>query len=464
MSFFTDHLFVSAPKELDYLLKTYCKETAYLTMDDLKQRHKSYLFNIVRVIRRCMETQLLNINNAGAWTYTLCNQMLTLCLEYYKGVDAVTSADDLKEACRKFIDDYKELADTLRDTTEARTYLLDSDLHSRAIPNIAWQQLAQKVNPYFTVKGHHVNVLVPYPQEDLAYIRNFSSILRYLFNEPQRQYYSFYRAELDSSLFTSGMYLHTTKERTNMKQHSFDAVVVTHDNMFNDIRPRINAAANYVKKNGAVILTGLTTDFKRLDLQRISAILQDIHVYFQPVTANIILHDYELCLIVGRIKDTQAPSELTKLLTIFTNHEENEDKAFTFYGSGQDEKPPFSSYDITEAEAIALIPDVRNTTKRFLANLLPKTTADTRRPLLPFSSGQLGLILISGDINGTIQEKDTNCRHIVKGSSKQRRDVKTQVLATDDHGQATRIQRTESVYSSTNVNVILPTGSLRELC
>ena len=247
-----------------------------------------------------------------------------------------------------------------------------------------------------------------------------------------------------------------------MRTKSFDAVIVTHDNMFNSLRPRINAAANYLKKDGSLIIIGLSTDFTKLDLRRIAAVIQDIHVYFYTAQSGNMLQDHEICAIVGRSKDQQAPSELNRLIDIFALHPSVEEP-ITLYGSGQDEHPLFASYDITQAEAIVLTPDMRIATQKVLSNLLPKTLEDTRRPLLPFSSGQLGLILISGEINGTVKEENTNCCHIVKGSSTQREDEKTEVLATNDEGMPSRVRKTKSVYATTNVNIVLPTGQFIEL-
>lgn len=464
MSLFIESLLVSAPKELDYLLKTYCKENGYMKLADLKQRHREYVFNFIRMIRRCLETQLWNINNPGIGVFTLFNRQLTLCTDYFRNVMNVESADALKESCQAFKEEYEAIAGEIRSAIMGRTWVLDNDLSTAGVNTSSWNILATRAAAQFTVKGHHLNILIPYPKEDVGYMLEgcLELVLQSLFPTDVREYYSFYTQNLSSRLFRTEHYLHTTKERTNMKSGSFDAVIVTHDNMFDDIRPRINSAVRCLKKDGTMILFGLTTDFKRLDLRRIASVLQDIQVYFCTTQNGRILQDRELCMVVGHNKDPQSPAEYTKLLEIFAEHSA-EEGPFTFYGSAIDEYPLFAGYDISEAEAIALIPDMRNASHKLLATLLPKSVEDTRRPLLPFSAGQLGLVLISGDINGTIEEADTHCRHVVKGSSKQRKDLKTEVLSMDDENRPRRIQKTESVYASTNVNIVLPTGSFVEL-
>jgi len=457
-----DGLLISEPKNLDYLLKTYCKENAYLKLSDLKIKHKEYLFNIIRVVRRCLETQLLNINNPGIGIFSLFSRMLTLCLNYYNSIDTLESSDKLQEALQVFKNAYEEIVAELTTAIENRSYLISTDLAPRHITSSSWETLAERAAMNFSMKGHHLNILIPYPKEDIEYL-NLNVILRSLFPESYRRYFSFYTEDLDNRLFSNGgQCLHTTKERTNMRTKSFDVVIATHDNMFDSIRPRISAAAGYMKKDGAMVLIGLTTSFTRLDLRRISATLQDINVYFYTSQTSDILNDEEICIIVGRNKDEQSPSELSKLVDIFTQHR-IEDLPFSFYGSNQEETPLFASYDISEAEATVLLPDMQNITKSVLTTLIPKSVEDTRRPLLPFSAGQLGLVLISGDINGVVEEPDTQCHHIVKGSSKQRRDNKSEILETDDNGAPLRIRRTESVYASTNVNIVLPNGHFVEL-
>lgn len=465
MSKFDEALITSACKELEYLQKAYCKENNQLTLDDLKQRHKEYLFEIIRMLRRCIETQMLGINESGVYTFSLCGQLLTLCLNYYDSLSTIESSDVLKEACKNFQETYNEAIHNIFDNVLAGAYYkLGTDFlnNERRILNSFWIALGEKTAPHLSVKGHHLNIFIPYPQEDLQYVDCYSLILQNLFPAQVRDYYSFYTRGLSSQLFTDTHLLHTTRDRVNIKSRSFDAVMVTYNQLFDDIRPRINAIINYVKKDGAVILVGRSTDFTKVNLRRIALVLQDIHVYFNPFTVISEPHDNGLCIIIGHIKSSETPSEFRKLLDIFTKHQAEETE-FTLYGSGQDEYPVFASYDITEAEARILVPDIRNVTQKLLASISPKTVEDSRRPLLPFSSGQLGLVLISGDISGTVQEPDTKCFHVVKGSSMQRTDPKTEITATDDEGRPTRRKNTESVYTTTNVNVILPTGQFIEL-
>ena len=106
MSILSDAIFITALKDLDYLAKTYCKETTYLTLEDLKQKHKEYMFTIIRMIRRTLETQLYNINRTGIMAFQHGGRLLSICLEYYRGLSSVKDIETLT----KEIDDLTEQA------------------------------------------------------------------------------------------------------------------------------------------------------------------------------------------------------------------------------------------------------------------------------------------------------------------------------------------------------------------
>ena len=114
MSVLSDALFVTTPKEFSYLLDTYCKENSYLTLNDLKQKHREYLFASIRWIRRALETQLYNINQTGIMAFQHCNRMLTVCLEYYNGLSEIEDAKTLETRCKTLQDNYQQALDDFR--------------------------------------------------------------------------------------------------------------------------------------------------------------------------------------------------------------------------------------------------------------------------------------------------------------------------------------------------------------
>ena len=85
----------------------------------------------------------------------------------------------------------------------------------------------------------------------------------------------------------------------------------------------------------------------------------------------------------------------------------------------------------------------------------------TRRPLLPFSVGQLGLVLTSGCLDGIVEEPDIDGTgkhyHVIKGSVTKKKDKST---IAGENGSST----TEEVVSSkVNINIIKPNGDLLTL-
>lgn len=62
---------------------------------------------------------------------------------------------------------------------------------------------------------------------------------------------------------------------------------------------------------------------------------------------------------------------------------------------------------------------VNNFFKKAIKSVELKTEEETRHPLIPFGPGQLGLILVSGKIDGIVDEGDGNY-HVIKGSARRK--------------------------------------------
>lgn len=79
-----------------------------------------------------------------------------------------------------------------------------------------------------------------------------------------------------------------------------------------------------------------------------------------------------------------------------------------------------------------------------------QTCEDTRRPLIPFSPGQLGLVLVSGDIDGIIDEGN-GCYHVIRGST-----YRTPTVVNEENNNV----RTRTVTNNvaTSVTVMLANG------
>lgn len=84
---------------------------------------------------------------------------------------------------------------------------------------------------------------------------------------------------------------------------------------------------------------------------------------------------------------------------------------------------------------------------------------DDKHPLLPFSLGQLGLVLTSGCLDGVIKEKDPNGRvigcHAIKGEVNKI----TELTTADDH----KNTREETISNKVSINIFKPNGELISL-
>jgi SAM-dependent methyltransferase len=84
-----------------------------------------------------------------------------------------------------------------------------------------------------------------------------------------------------------------------------------------------------------------------------------------------------------------------------------------------------------------------------------KLSENQKRPLLPFNIGQIGLVLTSGCLDGTIEEGDGNY-HVIKGRvSKQ----STSSTGTVDGA----IEINETIGNRVEINVIMPNGEYKVL-
>lgn len=86
---------------------------------------------------------------------------------------------------------------------------------------------------------------------------------------------------------------------------------------------------------------------------------------------------------------------------------------------------------------------------------------ESKKPLLPFNVGQLGLVLTSGCLNGIIEEPEDNLHrkhyHVIKGSVIKKKDF---VSSAEERG----IVTTEEVTSNkVNINIIKPNGDILTL-
>lgn len=83
-----------------------------------------------------------------------------------------------------------------------------------------------------------------------------------------------------------------------------------------------------------------------------------------------------------------------------------------------------------------------------------KMNENTKKPLLPFNIGQIGLILTSGCLDGVVQE-DGGC-HLIKG-----RVSKEKNISRDVEGDS--VNQTEIESNRIEINILLPNGEYKKL-
>lgn len=84
-----------------------------------------------------------------------------------------------------------------------------------------------------------------------------------------------------------------------------------------------------------------------------------------------------------------------------------------------------------------------------------KISDRTARPLLPFSIGQLGLVLTSGCLDGVIEEPD-NCSHVVKG-----RVIKVIDTGRSLNNAGNQVEISSTTSNRVEISMFLPDGTYR---
>ena len=92
----------TAPKNIDYLIQTYTTENQHFNLNDLKRKHKDYLFGIIESARRCVELQTLSVVYSGIQEFSAMANILRECLTYYDKIDTIKDDEELKTECENF--------------------------------------------------------------------------------------------------------------------------------------------------------------------------------------------------------------------------------------------------------------------------------------------------------------------------------------------------------------------------
>lgn len=463
--FFTERI----PEIISTLATNYTKTNNYLNLDDLKRRIFNDTFIISRALQRFMLTMALdNLNTPNLNVYSRISWLNGKAKEVFHAVDEAETEETLAAAVTSL---YEEFQTTKEDFIEM------INQHDTAQPSIYGYRditnIRSQVTPFripldiwepFTHQNRYVNMFLPFDDVDHSYIdhRQFLNVIMSQWNEALHLYgFSFYNEEWRNRYYK---YLEKEWTRCDIRYGTFDSVFLTHRSAFVEKSGYYKRALNYVKPGGTIIIYGLRSDFLPGNLDKLASTLDTVYVRF---FTHVGFLDREaackndIVVLIGR---KGHPSDYKKayrdLLTQFLEGISNTGP-LTFAGSDED-VTPFRSYELTENEYTQLIPHLAKTEQEAMNILFHKTEKDLRRPLLPFSSGQLGLVLISGDVNGVIEEQDTLCRHAVKGFSSRTSTSRTEPVLNPD-GVEIGYKEITVNYPVTSVNVVLSNGDIREI-
>ena len=115
----------------------------------------------------------------------------------------------------------------------------------------------------------------------------------------------------------------------------------------------------------------------------------------------------------------------------------------------------FRGSKLNEQELIELFQESA-CTKQFWKKQQEKRLGEQQsRPLLPFSVGQLGLVLTSGCLDGIVDEGN-GCKHVIKGR------VIKKVESTESYdARVQQLQVTDTTHNRVEINVLLPNGEYK---
>ena len=188
-------------------------------------------------------------------------------------------------------------------------------------------------------------------------------------------------------------------------------------------------------------------------LEYICGYLDDIQIYSHVSNSRIIalagkrrrknIHDlaYEINVMLNVLAGTTSDRNIT-------------------YSNQESEKIIFRS-------AVPQLNDINNAIARNLSfinkvssniskQLVVKTEEDIKHPLIPFSPGQLGLVLVSGKIDGIVDEGN-NVFHVIKGTTYK---TDTRRTGVDEEGHVTN---TTTYSTATSVTMLTADGTFKEL-
>ena len=165
--------------------------------------------------------------------------------------------------------------------------------------------------------------------------------------------------------------------------------------------------------------------------------------------------------IVGRKKesifrelDAEAFARLRNVFNTPDLVEESEDVAFSL-PKGTITIQKFRGGTLDDVQMESMMEDSAAMKDFWKEQKVEKLSENSAHPLLPFSVGQLGLVLTSGCLDGVIEETG-NCSHVVKG-----RVVKRVDTDREFNEDGTRVQISSTTSNRVEISMFLPDGTFK---
>lgn len=226
-------------------------------------------------------------------------------------------------------------------------------------------------------------------------------------------------------------------------------------NKFQNEYNRLINSLKYIKPDGLLIYMTYYFRFTKDVSSILAKYLKDVNVFTVP--------DSKMVIITGNRRKDKVPDQelFNRLRKLYKFNEFESDVPETaqyYVGKTNYEVSIFRGAIVTK-EMINqilnkhnIIDDIFNVTDH---------TIETKRPLLPFSIGQLGLVLTSGCLDGVIEEKDKNQNvigaHVIKGTViKQKENVSS---TTSEKYKTSE----ETITNKVSINIFEPDGELLTL-
>jgi len=218
---------------------------------------------------------------------------------------------------------------------------------------------------------------------------------------------------------------------------------------------RLINSLKYIKPDGLLIYMTYYFRFTKDISSILAKYLKDVHIFTMP--------DSKMVIVTGnRRKDKMPDQELfnrLRRLYKFNEFESDDPETAQFYvGKVNYDVPIFRGSVVTEGMVSQILEKHDLITDIFDTN---NNVSEAKRPLLPFSIGQLGLVLTSGCLDGVIEEKDSDNNtigaHVIKGTViKQKENVSS---TTSDKFKTSE----EIITNKVSINIFEPDGELLTL-